>query len=201
MGQRSRKYANLPALLRNHWLYISVLVLGILASIFLWEYTLQKNFDPVVSGKIYRSGQPGEAQLERWIKNYKLKTIISLRHTLPAYEKDLAARYHINLHQIVLSSRKNPSEEKWQRIRNLLTNEENLPLLYHCNSGVDRAGLITALYRIEIQGWPLWRALLEMNLHYHIPFYRPIPQQYILDRFKADSADFEKEAPDLLPID
>ncbi len=166
----------------------AALLLGVLVAAFLWDFSVQKNFDVVVPGKIYRSGQPREKQLEKWIKKYHLKTIISLRHSLPAYEKKLAERYNINVHQITLSSRSEPPEEIPNKILNLLTDEQNLPLLYHCQSGADRAGLVTALYRVEVQNWPLWKAFLEMDMNYHLPFYRPVPQRYIRSHYKPDLA-------------
>ncbi len=162
----------------------AALLLGILVAAFLWDFSVQKNFDVVVPGKIYRSGQPREKQLERWIKKYQLKTIISLRHSLPAYEKELAERYNISLHQITMSNKRVPPERSREKIHTLLTEEKNLPLLFHCQSGADRTGLVTALYRLEVQNWPLWKAFLEMDLNYHLPFYRPVPQRYIRDQIK-----------------
>ena len=82
-----------------------------------------------------------------------------------------------------MSSYHAPSEEQWQSIHALLTDEQNFPLLYHCQAGADKTGIITAMYRVEVQHWPLWKALVEMDLHYHIPFFRPSLQKYLRSRY------------------
>lgn len=177
--------ASLPALL--------VLALVLLIGGFLWNYLVEKNFDTVVPGKIYRSGQPGPAQLASWISRYGLKTILVLKPTLRPYEQEIAARHGVRLHHIVVSTREGMPEEKWQQIKAILTDERNYPLLFHCHSGADKTGLVTALYRVEVQGWPLWKALLEMDLHGHVPFQYPALQRYLKSRFRAGFDNPESE--------
>jgi protein tyrosine/serine phosphatase len=158
-------------------------LLAFLALYFLWDFEIQRNFGTIREGKIYRSGQPGESQLERWIKKYHLKTIIVLKPTLRREEIEIAERYGVIVHHIPMSSYHGPSEEQWQRILALLADEQNFPLLYHCHRGADKTGIITAMYRVEVQHWPLWKALLEMHLHYHVPFFRPALQKYLRSRY------------------
>ncbi len=53
-----------------------VVLIGLLAAGIAWDYGIQKNFGTVVPGKIYRSGQPSEAQLDKWIQEYGFKSIL-----------------------------------------------------------------------------------------------------------------------------
>jgi protein tyrosine/serine phosphatase len=159
-------------------------LLAFLALYFLWDYEIQSNFGTIQEGKIYRSGQPREAQLERWIRKYHLRTIIVLKPTLEDPEIEMAQRYGVKVHHIPLGSHHGPSEAQWQRILALLTDEQNFPLLYHCHKGADKTGIITAMYRVEVQHWALWKALLEMDLHYHVPFSRPGLQKYLRSRYE-----------------
>ncbi len=177
--------AALPALL--------ALALLLIVAWFLWSYLVEKNFDTVVPGKIYRSGQPGPAQLESWIDRYGLKTILVLKPALRPYEQDIARRRGVTLHHIVVSTRRGMPEEQWQRIKAILTDEQNYPLLFHCHSGADKTGLVAALYRVEVQGWPLWKALLEMDLHGHVPFQYPALQRYLKSRFRPGFDNPESE--------
>lgn len=165
--------------LTNRKVQLSCLVLFFAATYIVWDFEIQKNFHTVLGGKLYRSGQPEREQLERWIKKYNLKTIIVLRHTLEPYEKEIAEHYGVRLHHIILSSHGDPSGDQWEKILGLMTDEKNLPLLYHCRNGTDRTGLVTARYRLQVEHWPLCRALLEMDFHYHIPFSRPDLQNYL----------------------
>jgi protein tyrosine/serine phosphatase len=154
-----------------------------LATYIVCDFEVQKNFHTVLEGKLYRSGQPGKEQLEDWIRKYHLKTIIVLKPTLEPYEKEIAERRGVKLYHIVLSTRQGPSEDQRQKILTLLTDDKNLPLLYHCESGSDKTGLITAMYRVEVQHWQLWKALLEMDLRYHIPYSRPALQEYLKSKY------------------
>jgi protein tyrosine/serine phosphatase len=158
-------------------------LLALLAMYFVWDFEIQRNFGTVQEGRLYRSGQPREAQLERWIRKYHLRTIIVLKPTLRRREMEIAERYGVKVHHIPMSSYHAPSEEQRQRVLALLTNEKNLPLLYHCHRGADKTGTITAMYRVEVQHWPLWKAVLEMDLHYHVPFFRPALQKYLRSRY------------------
>lgn len=176
-------------ILKNRKVRIAGVLLLCGALYILWDYELRKNFHTVLEGRLYRSGQPSIEQLERWIKKYDLKTIIVLKPTLEPYEKEIAERNGVTLYHIVLSTKKSPSEDQWQKIRALLTDEKNMPLLYHCLSGADKTGLVTAMYRVEVQHWPLWKALLEMDLRYHIPCSRPALQKYLRSRYGESPKD------------
>jgi protein tyrosine/serine phosphatase len=125
---------------RSRWLLWTFLVLiGLVAARITWEYGVRKNFDVVVPGKIYRSGQPTKAQLEAWIHEYGLKSILSLRFGVAPYETELADRYRIKMYHIPFSAKKGLRKGQWEAIRALLTDESNLPVLVHCQGGGDRS--------------------------------------------------------------
>ena len=164
-----------------------LLPVAVLAAFFAWDYGVRKNFDTVVPGKIYRSGQPSQGQLGEWMQQYGFRAILTLRFGVPPYEKELAERYGVKLYHVPFSATKGLGEGQWEEIRTILTDESNLPLLVHCHGGGDRSGIVTALYRIEIQGWPLDKALKEMNLHYHVPLRYPALQKQLREYFGEDS--------------
>jgi len=164
-----------------------LLPVGVLAAFFAWDYGIQRNFDTVVPGKMYRSGQPSQGQLEEWIQRYGFRAILSLRFGVPPYEKELAEQYGVKLYHIPFSATKGLGERQWGRIRSILTDESNLPLLVHCHGGGDRSGIVTALYRVEIQGWPLDKAVQEMNRHYHVPLRYPVLQRQLREHLGEGS--------------
>jgi len=172
-----------------------LLPVGVLAAFFAWDYGVQKNFDTVVPGKIYRSGQPRQGQLDEWMQQYGFRAILSLRFGVPPYEKELAERNGVKIYHVPFSATKGLGEGQWEEIRTILTDESNLPVLVHCHGGGDRSGIVTALYRVEIQGWPLDKALQEMNLHYHVPLRYPVLQRQLREYFGEDSeGSYAKEA-------
>ncbi len=169
----------------NRWLlWILLVLIGLPAAGITWDYGLRKNFGTVVPGRIYRSGQPTKDQLEAWIHRYGFKSILSLRFGVPPYEKELAERYGIKMVHIPVSAKKGLREEQWEAIRAVLTDESNLPILVHCRGGGDRSGIVTALYRIDVQGWSLDKALREMNRHYHVSLRYPALREQLRERFQ-----------------
>ena len=170
---------------RNRWLLLTLLVLiGLLAARITWDYGFRKNFGTVVPGRIYRSGQPTKDQLEAWIQEYGFKSILSLKFGVPPYEKELAERNGIKVYHIPFSATKGLRTGQWEAIRALLTDESKLPILVHCQGGGDRSGIVTALYRTEVQGWPLEKALREMNRHYHVSLRYPVLQEQLRKRLQ-----------------
>jgi protein tyrosine/serine phosphatase len=155
----------------------------VLSGAFYYDFEVRSNFDVVVPGKLYRAGQPGEEQLEDWIREFELRSILDFRHSVPEYERELARKHGVRLFHLPFSARTGLSEEHWREIREILTREENLPLLYHCQSGADRTGLVTARYRVEVQGRPLEEALREMIFHYHLPLQYPLLQEQLRELY------------------
>lgn len=174
---------------KTRWLPWTLLVLvGLLAAAFAWDYGVRKNFDTVVPGKVYRSGQPSQGQLDGWIREYGLRSILSLRFGVPAYEEELAERYGLKLYHVPFSATKGFGEGQWEKIRNILIDESNLPLLIHCHGGGDRSGIVTAFYRVDVQEWPLEKAVREMILHYHVPLRYPALKKQLREEFEGISA-------------
>jgi protein tyrosine/serine phosphatase len=175
---------------RIRWLRWAPLVLvGMLAAALVWDYGVQKNFDTVVPGKVYRSGQPTEGQLGEWIREYGLRGILSLRFGVPAYEAELAERYGVKLYHVPFSATTGLKKGQWEKIKTILTDESNLPLLIHCYGGGDRSGIVTAFYRVEIQDWPVEKAIREMIFHYHIPLRYPALERQLREHFRDESGE------------
>ena len=45
----------------------------------------------------------------------------------------------------------------------IVADPNRAPLLVHCQHGADRTGLMSALYRVAVQGWTKEEALREMT--------------------------------------
>jgi protein tyrosine/serine phosphatase len=46
-----------------------------------------------------------------------------------------------------------------------MDDSNNYPLLVHCRAGLHRTGVITAVYRMEYEGWSPTAALRELKAH------------------------------------
>jgi protein tyrosine phosphatase (PTP) superfamily phosphohydrolase (DUF442 family) len=131
---------------------VSIILLLSASGYYYFRFIVNANLLEVVPGKVYRSGQPSEADLGKWVDKYGVKTVINLRaKELKVIRKEKLAAEHlgIKLVPVYLSgSRLVSSKELSNLIETLETSKT--PILIHCESGVDRAGFASALAALAI---------------------------------------------------
>lgn len=112
------------------------------------------------AGRLYRGGQPNPWQLKRY-RDRGIATIVNLRGRRDdgtyALEQDACRRLGLDLVNFQVGSREPPrpdiihnAAELFRRIR--------YPALVHCKAGADRAGMMSTLYLIFMEGWSVERA-------------------------------------------
>lgn len=108
-----------------------------------------RNLDQIAPG-IWRSNQPSPLQI-RDLSQRGIRTIINLRgpSSWGSYylERQTAAELGIKLVDARLYSRMPPTPEEVEALFEVFASAER-PLLMHCKSGADRAGLGAALYML-----------------------------------------------------
>lgn len=120
---------------------------------------------------VWRSNHP-PARRFKVLKDMGIRTILSLRaedHTVPhRREVQLAAAQGITLEGVNLNARRAPDAPALIRALEVLRTTER-PVLFHCKSGADRAGLVAALYLLEVEGAPpdAARAMLSPRFLHH----------------------------------
>ncbi|MHC4514167.1 MAG: fused DSP-PTPase phosphatase/NAD kinase-like protein [Planctomycetota bacterium] len=108
------------------------------------------NFHVVEDGRFYRSAQPTQAQLECWIYELRLKTVVSLRGGSPGAPhleatRRAAENKGIRFVHHKLRARRYPTKEELLGLWKIFA-EGDYPMLIHCESGVDRSGLASGVY-------------------------------------------------------
>jgi protein tyrosine/serine phosphatase len=113
-----------------------------------------------VSEKLYRSGQP--ADLKR-LRELGINTIINLRgaSNQTRAEEAEARALGFNYYNVALPNWGRPQDGRVARVLDLIAAPENGRVLVHCKEGVDRTGMIVALYRMTHDGWTSHKALAE----------------------------------------
>lgn len=137
---------------------------------------LWKNRRQFVPGA-WRSNQPTPGDV-RWAAREGIRTIINARHDAGrhgghALVREAALRAGLNyltLESSPVFSREAPSREALLRAAEILREAQG-PVLIHCKSGADRAGFLSALYRIVVEGHPVDEATAELTLR-HLHFAR-----------------------------
>lgn len=116
---------------------------------------------------VWRSNQPSPTQIEN-LAHRGVRTIINLRGVSTwgsyALEKQTCERLGIALIDARLYSRMPPTAQEVERLLEVFETAER-PLLMHCKSGADRAGLGAALYMLWA-GHPAEDAAKQLSLRY-----------------------------------
>lgn len=141
--------------------------------------------------KTWRSAQPGRRAL-RWAKAQGIRTILNLRGErldCGTYltERDECQALGLRLVNFPIRSRGMPEKETVHAMARLFDHLE-YPVLLHCKSGADRAGLMSALYLHLHKGEPMAVAIRQLSLRYgHVRYARTGMLDFFLERYWADT--------------
>jgi protein tyrosine/serine phosphatase len=133
------------------------------------------NFHTIVPGTLYRSAQLEEKQLTDYINAYGIKSILNLRgeHKLDTWyqgEMRVASQFGLAHYDYPISKQQELGDQQIRSIVAILRDAPK-PLLIHCKNGVDRSGLIAALFLYAIEGKPAQDAYDQLSIFYgHFPY-------------------------------
>ena len=134
-----------------------------------------RNLRMVRQNVLYRSGQMSRSGLKTVLRDYNIKTVISLRDSILANEPppdwaeeefcaDEGIKYcRISPRVWLTPDGKMPAEEGVQQFLAILDDPKNLPALIHCYAGIHRSGAFTAIYRMEYEHWSNDEAIAELE--------------------------------------
>lgn len=120
-----------------------------------------------VTPELWRSAQPAPADI-RWARRQGIRTVLSFRHDGFAgdlLEREACDAEGLAFARLPLYSRGAPPVETLRQALTLLPTLER-PVLMHCKSGADRAGLGAALWRIIVDGASARAAGEQLSLRY-----------------------------------
>ncbi|WP_029408102.1 protein-tyrosine-phosphatase [Thiomicrorhabdus sp. Milos-T2] len=130
--------------------------------------SLYRNFYKL-SNKAFRSSHPSPAFIKKLHQKHGVKTILSMRGAdlSGAYilEKEACNKYGITLINHPMSSRSLPDVDRILQAKSILENAEK-PILLHCKSGADRAGMMSVFYKLFIEEEPIEEALKQLSMKY-----------------------------------
>lgn len=156
---------------------------------------LYRNFHQVNEG-VYRSNHPSPRFVRKLKQKYQLKTIVSLRKANSSgqflLEKKACEAQGITLINHAMSSRRLPKKDKLFTLIDILENAEK-PLLLHCKSGADRAGMAAVVYQHTIAGQSMEQALEQLSWKYgHFRWADTGKLDFFFEQFLA----FKKKHPE-----
>lgn len=129
------------------------------------------SFSILDSGNISRSGQPTLTEFQ-WLRCKGWQSIVNLRVSdeynetgddaeIPGFN-ELGFRY---LH-LPIPDGGAPSLEQAEAFLKFVTDPDNQPVEVHCRGGYGRTGTMIALYRYEVENWPIREAIAESRLYH-----------------------------------
>lgn len=153
------------------------------------------NWAAVIPGRVYRSNHPLPFRLRLAARRFGIRTVFNLRGAAPnpstALSEGEAARLGLTHVPMAFESRGAPHRERILRFHELYERAE-FPILLHCKSGADRAGLAAGLV-ILFEGGTAAEAARQLSLRFlHIA----LSPTGILDAlFRLYAADGEGRKP------
>ena len=144
-----------------------------------------------VAPNVWRAAQPAPHHIRK-IARKGIRTIINLRgnRVCGSYfmEQQLCKELGIELVNYQVRSRAAPSKDELRGAKELFERIE-YPMLMHCKSGADRAGLMSVLYSIWQLDMPVDQALKQLHWKFgHIRQADTGVLDYFFERYIADNA-------------
>ena len=118
--------------------------------------------------QVWRSSQPAPHDI-RLLARRGVKTIVNLRGSRDCgsyrLEAEACRKHGIRLVNFVVRSREAPARRTFHEAKALFDSVE-YPMLLHCKSGADRAGLMSVLYMILKENVPVAEAKRQLSLRF-----------------------------------
>jgi hypothetical protein len=165
---------------------LAVVILSVPVVYYRVVYTTEKRFREVTPGKFYRCGQMSASAFRKEIHDHGIKLVINLQDEYP--DPLLSEGYwdapHIPESEVckeagakfvflsfagdrgLLERNAASPTHRPQVIDDFLKlcdDPNNYPILVHCLAGLHRTGALTAVYRMEYEGWPVADAVRELR--------------------------------------
>jgi tyrosine-protein phosphatase SIW14 len=171
---------------QGQFVLVALLVIAFIGGCYAYfrpVYEHGKRLRVVEPGKFYRSGQMTAPGFEEAIRTYKIRTVVNVQNDYPdpdlargvfrsdtVKERELCRRLGVNYVWLSpdLQPRSTPGGPRpavLDEFLALLDDPDAYPILLHCKAGLHRTGVLTAVYRMEYQGWSRESAFRELKAH------------------------------------
>jgi protein tyrosine/serine phosphatase len=145
--------------------------------------TIKINNFGIINDNYFRGAQP-KGQDYQDLAAFGIKTVINLRIDQREDEKQLVEAAGMKYVYIGMRDDKRPADEHVQEFMKIVNDPANQPVYVHCIGGRHRTGLVTAVYRIEKDGWDYAKAFSEMKkFDFNYGFGHGALKEYVSDYY------------------
>ncbi len=128
-------------------------------------WVLRGRVAAVDPGRLYRSAALTPDRLLDVCRRYRITTVIDFRKTQADVDAEAERLARAGIEHVSLATGQVPSAEAVAGFLRLMDAKRDEAVLIHCHHGVGRTGVFNAIYRMEYQGWPRWRAIAEQVVY------------------------------------
>jgi protein tyrosine/serine phosphatase len=115
-----------------------------------------------VNDHFYRGAQPKGRNYEQ-LAALGIKTIVDLREDARDDVRSATERAGMRYINLPMKEKSYPQAGTAARFLQIVNDQANWPVFVHCAGGRHRTGVMTAIYRMSVDGWGVDRAYQEMK--------------------------------------
>lgn len=160
-------------------LIVAIILIGAPITYYRLQRACFRNFRLVQPGILYRSGQMNGAGFRRIVRDYGIRTVVTLRESdhlkkaegqATQWEENYCrengiAYVRIQVREWWSPDGPAPALAPLEEFLEVMRHPERFPrpVLVHCFAGKHRTGAFVAIYRMEFDRWPVQKAIEEMR--------------------------------------
>ena len=115
-----------------------------------------------VNDHFYRGAQPKGRNYEQ-LAALGIKTIVDLREDAKDDARSATERAGMRYINLPMKEKSYPQADTAARFLQIVNDQANWPVFVHCAGGRHRTGVMTAVYRMAVDGWGVDQAYQEMK--------------------------------------
>ena len=115
-----------------------------------------------INANYYRGSQPKGRDYAN-LAALGIKTVIDLQADGERNEEQLVRTAGMDFHRIPMTTRVAPTQAQIDQFLKIVNDPAAQPVYVHCKGGRHRTGVMTAIYRMTVEGWTPDRAFSEMK--------------------------------------
>src|SRR5262249_32642418 len=115
-----------------------------------------------VNDHFYRGAQPEGRNYEQ-LAAFGIKTIVDLREDAREDARSATERAGMRYINLPMKEKSYPQADTATRFLTIINDQANWPVFVHCAGGKHRTGVMTAVYRMAVDGWGVDQAYQEMK--------------------------------------
>jgi protein tyrosine/serine phosphatase len=146
-----------------------------------------------VNDHFYRGAQPKGRNYEQ-LAALGIKTIVDLRDDAKDDARSVTERAGMRYINLPMKEKSYPQADTAARFLEIVKDQSNWPVFVHCAGGRHRTGVMTAVYRMTVDGWGVDQAYQEMKRYdFSTSFGHGCYKDYVFDYYRDLQAQFQRQ--------